>query len=66
MASMQRRSIRGTSLLRSPVQQRAIVLPLLPENGAWSITGTIFDVSPVIASLLPGGALSSAGLNPSR
>ena len=44
MATTQRRSISGTSLLRSTVHQRTIVLPLLPENGAWSITGTIFAV----------------------
>ena len=44
MATMQRRSISGTSLLSSSVQQRTIALPLLPENGAWSITGTIFAV----------------------
>ena len=44
MATMQRRSISGTSLLRSPVEQRTIALPLLPENGAWSIRGTILAV----------------------
>ena len=44
MATMQRRSISGTSLLSSSAQQRTIALPLLPENGAWSITGTIFAV----------------------
>lgn len=45
MAIMQRRSINGTSLLSSStVRQRTIALPLLPENGAWSITGTIFAV----------------------
>ena len=44
MASTQRCSISGTSLLSSPAQQRTIVLPLLPENGAWSVTGTIFAV----------------------
>ena len=44
MATTQRHSISGTSLLRSAVPQRTIVLPLLPENGAWSITGTIFAV----------------------
>jgi hypothetical protein len=44
MATMQRRSIRGTSLFHSPVQQRAIGVPLLPENGAWSIPGTIVAV----------------------
>jgi hypothetical protein len=44
MANMQRRSVSGTSLLSSSAQQRTIALPLLPENGAWSITGTIFAV----------------------
>ena len=44
MASMQRRFISGTSLLSSTAEQRTIALPLLPENGAWSITGTIFAV----------------------
>ena len=39
MASMQRRSISGTSLLSSTAEQRTIALPLLPENRAWSITG---------------------------
>lgn len=44
MASTQRCSISGTSLLSSASTQRTIALPLLPENGAWSIRGTIFAV----------------------
>jgi hypothetical protein len=41
MASTQRRFISGTCRLSSNASHCMIAIPLLPENGAWAVFGTI-------------------------